>query len=156
MKSLRARAPMVALTLALIPALALALAGGVAETTQAAKAAGGPALIIHYSERPPVHYTDAQGQLAGGAVKPMTEALAAAGIAYQIRRTPAKRQLVLLKENREPACMMSWVELPGREDRGKFSEVIYRGEHERRLWCSKTVPDDLLKRFNAALARQPK
>jgi hypothetical protein len=52
--------------------------------------------------------------------------------------------------------MMSWVTLPGRDSKGKFSDVIYRGEQERRLWCGKTVPDDLLKRFNAALARQPK
>lgn len=166
MKSLRAMAPLVApsvaLTLALTSALTLALmpapalAGGAAEAVAAAKAVNSPALIIHYSERASVHYTDEQGQLAGGAVKPVTEALAAAGITYEIRRTPAKRQLVLLKENREPACMMSWVAMPGRDSKGKLSDVIYRGEHERRLWCTRTVPDDLLKRFNAALARQPK
>jgi hypothetical protein len=140
-------------------ALALALA-----MAMAAGAAPGQTLIVHYSERPAVHYTDPQGQLAGAAAKPVTEALAAAGIAYEIRRTPAKRQLVLLKENRVPACMMSWVAMPGRDSKGKFSDVIYRDAPspastrtegvERRLWCSKMVPDDLLKRFNAALARQ--
>jgi hypothetical protein len=128
-------------------AFILAMAGG---------AAAGQTLIVHYSERAGVHYTTPQGQLAGDAAKPVTEALAAAGIAYEIRRTPAKRQLVLLKENREPACMMSWVDMPGRDGKGKLSDVIYKGEHQRRLWCSKMVPDDVIERFNAALAAQPK
>ena len=130
-----------------LAALILAMAGG---------AAAGQTLIVHYSERAGVHYTTPQGQLAGDAAKPVTEALAAAGIAYEIRRTPAKRQLVLLKENRAPACMMSWVDMPGRDSKGKFSDVIHRGEPQRRLWCSKMVPDDVIKRFNAVLAAQPK
>ena len=128
-----------------LAALVLAMAGG---------AAAGQTLIVHYSERAGVHYTTQQGQLAGDAAKPVTEALTAAGIAYEIRRTPAKRQLVLLKENREPACMMSWVDMPGRDRKGKMSDVIYKGEPQRRLWCTKMVPDDVIKRFNAALARQ--
>ena len=126
-------------------ALVLAMTGG---------AAAGQTLIVHYSERAGVHYTTPQGQLAGDAAGPVTGALAAAGIAYEIRRTPAKRQLVLLKENTAPACMMSWVDMPGRDSKGKFSDVIYKGEYERRLWCSKMVPDDVIARFNAALARQ--
>ncbi|USX26546.1 hypothetical protein NHH73_29010 [Oxalobacteraceae bacterium OTU3CINTB1] len=134
-------------SLAALVSIALAMAGG---------AAAGQTLIVHYSERAGVHYTTPQGQLAGDAAKPVTEALAAAGIAYEIRQTPAKQQLVLLKDNREPACMLSWVELPGRDDKGKFSDVIYRDTSERRLWCSKMVPDDVIERFNAALARQPK
>jgi len=127
-----------------LAALILAMAAG---------AAAGQTLIVHYSERAGVHYTTQQGQLAGDAAKPVTEALTAAGIAYEIRRTPAKRQLVLLKENREPACMMSWVDMPGRDRKGKMSDVIYKGEPQRRLWCTKMVPDDVIKRFNAALAR---
>ena len=130
-----------------LAALILAMAGG---------AAAGQTLIVHYSERAGIHYTTQQGQLAGDAAEPVTEALTAAGIAYEIRRTPAKRQLVLLKENREPACMMSWVDMPGRDRKGKMSDVIYKGQPERRLWCSKMVPDDVIERFNAALAAQPK
>lgn len=130
-----------------LAALILAMAGG---------AAAGQTLIVHYSERAGIHYTTQQGQLAGDAAKPVTEALTAAGIAYEIRRTPAKRQLVLLKENSEPACMMSWVDMPGRDRKGKMSDVIYKGQPERRLWCSKMVPDDVIERFNAALAAQPK
>jgi len=130
-----------------LAALILAMAGG---------AAAGQTLIVHYSERQGVHYTNPQGQLAGDAAKPVTDALTAAGIAYEIRRTPAKRQLVLLNENSEPACMMSWVAMPGRDSRGKFTDVIHRDEYERRLWCTRMVPDDVIKRFNAALARPPK
>lgn len=132
-------------SLAALMSITFAMAGGTA---------AGQTLIVHYSERAGVHYTTQQGQLAGDAAKPVTEALTAAGIPYEIRRTPAKRQLVLLKENREPACMMSWVDMPGRDRKGKMSDVIYKGEPQRRLWCTKMVPDDVIKRFNAALARQ--
>ena len=127
-----------------LAALVLAMASG---------AAAGQTLILHYSERAPLHYTGAHGELAGDAAKAVTDALTAAGIAYEIRRTPAKYQLVRLRENREPACMMSWIRMLERDRKGKFSDVIQKGT-ERRLWCGKMVPDDVLKRFNAALAAQ--
>lgn len=124
-------------------ALLLALA------TQAV--AAGPSLTIHYSERAPWHYTQ-QGALTGDAALPVLAALKAAGIEYAVRSTPAKQQLVILKENRVAACMLSWVELPGRDGRGKFSRVIYRDRHgERRLWCTTAVPDEMLQRLNTAL-----
>lgn len=140
---------------------ALAAAALALMLATAAAAAAGQTLIVHYSEREPLHYTDPQGRLAGAAARPVTEALAAAGIAYEIRQTPAKRQLALLKENREPACMMSWIDLPGRDRRGKFSDVIFQDPTAasgggRRLWCARMVPDDVIKRFNAALAARPK
>jgi hypothetical protein len=115
--------------------------------------AAGPSLTIHYSERAPLHYTQ-QATLVGDAALPVLTALKAAGISYAVRSTPAKQQLVILNENRTPACMLSWVALPGRTQRGKFSTVIYRDSHgERRLWCTKTVPDEVLQRLNAALAQ---
>jgi len=114
--------------------------------------AAGPSLTIHYSERAPWHYTQ-QGVLVGDAALPVLAALKTAGIGYAVRSTPAKQQLVILNENRMPACMLSWVDLPGREQRGKLSNVIYRDSHgERRLWCTKAVPDEVLQRLNAALA----
>lgn len=117
--------------------------------------AAGPSLTIHYSERAPLHYTQ-QGTLVGDAALPVLTALKTAGIDYAVRSTPAKQQLILLNDNRAPACMMSWVDLPGREQRGKFSAVIYRDSHgERRLWCTKEVPDEVLQRLNAALALPP-
>jgi hypothetical protein len=132
------------LLLQLLPIWLLAL------STQAV--AAGPGLTIHYSERAPLHSTQ-QGMLTGDAALPVLTALKAAGIDYAVRSTPAKQQLVILKENRVAACMMSWVDLPGRDQRGKFSAVIYRDSHgERRLWCTKAVPDEVLQRLNAALA----
>jgi uncharacterized protein (TIGR02285 family) len=220
-------------------------------------------LVLHYIQSPPLHYADSRGVLTGLAAKPAIAALTAAGIPYEVHQTLAKNQIVVLKENREPACMLSWLQTPERERIGKFTDVVYeekrpfaltwagnpamRNEedlkdtltdkrlramvkqgvsygvqidraliryktqpasttatvvqmlemlrqrridyffvseeeaeeaikasgtpaggyqriyfsdleksHERRLWCSKAVPDDVFKRLNAAIARQRK
>ncbi|WP_229257506.1 hypothetical protein [Duganella callida] len=121
--------------------------------------AAGPAaatpLIIHYNERPPQHYTQ-HGKPQGEAIAKVTAALKTAGIAYGMRGTPAKQQLVLLKENKAPACMLAWVDLPGRERHGKFSAVLYKDQpkgSERRLWCTLATPDETMQRLNAALIK---
>jgi hypothetical protein len=111
--------------------------------------AAGPPLIIHYNDRPPHHFSKL-GVPQGDAIAKVSAALAAANIPYQLRNTPAKRQLVLLKANEQAACMLAWVDLPGRERSGKFSEVIY---DDRRLWCTRAVPDETLQRLNAALRK---
>ncbi|WP_373989264.1 hypothetical protein [Duganella sp. BuS-21] len=114
-----------------------------------AACAAEPALVIHYNERPPHHYTQ-RGAAAGDAVAKVEHALTAAGIAHTFRSTPAKQQLVILKANQEPACMMSWNALPGRERGGKLSAPVYE---ERRLWCTKAVPDELMQRLDQALLK---
>lgn len=113
-----------------------------------------PALTIHYNERPPHHFS--KGGPQGAAIATLRSALQAANLAYQLRATPAKQQLVLLRANAAPACMLAWVALPGREREGKFSAVIYRDEprgSERRLWCTRATPDEWLQRLNAALPK---
>lgn len=117
--------------------------------TAGAASAAGPALVIHYNERPPHHYTQ-RGAAAGDAVDKVKQALAAAGIAHTFRSTPAKQQLVILKANQEPACMMSWNALPGRERGGKLSAPVYE---ERRLWCTRAVPDEMMQRLDQALRK---
>jgi hypothetical protein len=112
-------------------------------------AAAEPPLVIHYNERPPQHFTK-QGMPQGPAISKVVEALKAAGIPYEIRSTPAKQQLVILKANQQRACMLAWVGLPGRERSGQLSEVVYE---ERRLWCTKAVPDQMMQRLNAALRK---
>lgn len=112
-------------------------------------------LVIHYNDRPPQHYAE-RGMPRGPAIDKVTAALKAAGIGYEIRNTPAKEQLVILQANHERACMLAWADLPGRDSKGKFSEVIYRDEPkgtERRLWCTKATPDEWMQRLNAALRR---
>jgi len=106
-----------------------------------------PPLIVHYNERPPYHYTKG-GVPQGPAIARVTEALAAARIPYQLRSTPAKQQLIILQTNAAPACMLAWVGLPGRDGKGKLSEKIY---DERRLWCTRTTPDEVMQRLDAAL-----
>jgi len=94
-------------------------------------AAGGavaaePPLVLHFNDRPPLHYLTPQGTLTGYVATPAMEALGAAGIPYVIQTTPAKRQLVLLKANQEAGCMLSWMKAPGRERTGKFSDMVYQ------------------------------
>jgi hypothetical protein len=104
-------------------------------------------LPIHYNERPPHHFT-LQGMPQGDGIDRLRAALTAANIPYQLRSTPAKQQLVLLQANLQPACMLAWVGLPGRERHGKLSEIIY---DDRRLWCTMATPDEVIQRLNAAL-----
>jgi hypothetical protein len=106
-------------------------------------------LAIHYNERPPYHYTQ-YGVPQGDGINKLSAALAAARIPYQLRSTPAKQQLVLLKANLQPACMPAWVGLPGRERAGKLSEIVYE---DRRLWCTLATPDDVMQRINTALRK---
>ncbi|NVM78145.1 hypothetical protein FHW83_003969 [Duganella sp. SG902] len=108
-----------------------------------------PPLIVHYNERPPHHYTE-HGVPQGPAIAKVTEALATAHIPYRLRGTPAKQQLIILQKNEAPACMLAWVDLPGRDDKGKLSEKIY---DDRRLWCTKATPDETMQRLNAALLK---
>ncbi|MYM23544.1 hypothetical protein GTP46_12890 [Duganella sp. FT135W] len=108
-----------------------------------------PPLVVHYNERPPYHYTE-RGVPAGDAVAKVAGALKAAHIPYLLRSTPAKQQLVLLQKNESPACMLAWVDLPGRDGKGKLSEKIYE---ERRLWCTKATPDETMQRIDAALRK---
>jgi hypothetical protein len=106
-------------------------------------------LAIHYNERPPYHYTQ-YGVPQGDGINKLSAALAAAHIPYQLRSTPAKQQLVLLKANLQPACMLAWVGLPGRERAGKLSEIVYE---DRRLWCTLATPDEVMQRINTALRK---
>lgn len=108
-----------------------------------------PPLVVHYNERPPHHYTE-HGMPRGPAIDTVTNALAAAHIPYRLRSTPAKQQLVILQKNEAPACMLAWVDLPGRDGKGKLSEKIY---DERRLWCTLATPDETMQRLNAALIK---
>jgi uncharacterized protein (TIGR02285 family) len=82
-------------------------------------------LVLHYIQSPPLHYADSRGVLTGPAAKPAIAALTAAGIPYEVHQTLAKNQMVLLKENQQPACMLSWLQTPERERIGKFTDVVY-------------------------------
>jgi hypothetical protein len=115
----------------------------------AAPALAAEPLAIHYNERPPYHYT-MSGMAQGEGIDKLLAALRAANIPYQLRSTPAKQQLILLKANVQPACMLAWVGLPGRERAGKLSEIVYA---DRRLWCTQATPDDVMQRLNKALRK---
>lgn len=137
------------------PRRAAHAAAGALAMVAALCGAAEPTLVIHYNDRPPQHDTQ-HGIPTGPAIDKVVAALKDAGITYEIRKTPAKEQLIELQANRERACMLAWVDLPGRSDKGKFSEVIYKDEprgSERRLWCTRAVPDEVMQRLNRALLK---
>ncbi len=115
-----------------------------------APVAAAPLLLpIHYNERPPHHFT-LNGSPQGDGIDKLRAALTAANMPYQFRSTPAKQQLILLQANLQPACMLAWVGLPGRDRHGKLSEVVY---DDRRLWCTLATPDEVMQRLNTALRK---
>lgn len=123
--------------MARMPALAL-----LAWATMA-QAEGPPALTLHYSASPPLHYLSSQGELTGFAARPAVAALKAAGIAFDVRQTPAKQQMVLLQANQQAACMLSWLHTPERERIGKFSEVVYEDKRPFALtWAGNPAMHD--------------
>jgi hypothetical protein len=128
--------------MARLPAAALLMAAASAFAAE-------PPLVVHYNERPPHHYTE-RGVPRGPAIDTVANALTAAHIPYRLRSTPAKQQLIILQRNEAPACMLAWVDLPGRDGKGKLSEKIY---DERRLWCTKATPDETMQRLNQALIK---
>lgn len=128
---------------------AAALMMAAASALAAEPRAAATPLVVHYNERPPHHYTE-HGLPRGPAIDTVVNALNAAHIPYRLRSTPAKQQLVILQKNEAPACMLAWVDLPGRDGKGKLSEKIY---DERRLWCTMATPDETMQRLNAALLK---
>lgn len=124
------------------PLLILAAAVAAATAPMLACAAEAP-LIIHFNDRPPLHYLTPQGKLAGFVAAPALAALNAAAIPYTLRQTPAKYQLTQLQANQEPACMMSWTDAPGRDRLGKFTETVYRDGRPLALtWAGNKAMDN--------------
>lgn len=80
-------------------------------------------LELHFNPRPPYQYMGAHG-LDGLVGAPAAKALAAARIPFEVKETPAKRQLALLQANEVQACMVGWLKMPGRDKMGKFSAPV--------------------------------
>lgn len=85
-----------------------------------------PAITLHYYERPPFYTGTVDGGVEGLVATPALRALSTARISYTIRSTPPKRQLAIIKQNIEPACMIGWLRTIEREKVGNFSSVLYR------------------------------
>nr|QIV52837.1 hypothetical protein [uncultured bacterium] len=85
----------------------------------------GDAITIHYHERVPYYVTGPNG-VYGLCATPARLAFENAGIPYRWQKTPAKRQIGVLKENKEKECILGWFKNSDRETFAKFSLPIYQ------------------------------
>jgi polar amino acid transport system substrate-binding protein len=83
------------------------------------------AITLHFYDRPP--YMVAEGDGAVGLTASAAEqALRKADLVFSWKRTPAKRQLMLLERGTGSDCGVGWYKSAEREKFGKFSAPIYR------------------------------
>jgi len=82
-------------------------------------------IIIHYHERHP--YYISQGKGVGGIIGDrITFVFEQAGIPLAWQKTPAKRQLDIIKKNSRREGAAGWFKTPERETFAKFSQPIYQ------------------------------
>ncbi len=83
------------------------------------------AITMHYHERPPYYTTGSLG-VSGLCIDPAKLAFEKAGIPFQWQKTPAKRQLDIIKANRSRDCLLGWFKNSEREKFAKYSVSIYQ------------------------------
>jgi hypothetical protein len=81
-------------------------------------------ITLHYHERPPYYITGPLG-VYGLCADPAKLAFKRAGIPIRWEKTPASRQLGILKTNRGRDCLLGWFKNPERERFARYSVHIY-------------------------------
>ncbi len=81
-------------------------------------------ITIHYHERPPYYITGPLG-VYGLCADPAKIAFQKAGIPFRWEKTPASRQLNILKANSGRDCLLGWFKNPAREKFARYSRPIY-------------------------------
>ncbi len=80
---------------------------------------------MHYHERPPYYITGSL-DVYGLCVDPVKFAFKKAGIALSWEKTPANRQLDIIRSNRSNDCIIGWFKNIEREKYARFSHYIYQ------------------------------
>ncbi|MBF0389386.1 MAG: transporter substrate-binding domain-containing protein [Desulfamplus sp.] len=83
------------------------------------------AITIHYHEKPP-YYITGDLDVYGLCADPVKEIFKQAGIKFRWEKTPAKRQLEIIKENHARDCGLGWYKTSERETFAKYSLPIYQ------------------------------
>jgi polar amino acid transport system substrate-binding protein len=81
---------------------------------------------LYYYDRAPYAITDTQGEVSGLCATPAANAFKQAGIPFQWKKMPFKRQLATLKHNKKMACGIGWFKKPERESFARFTNSIYQ------------------------------
>ncbi|MEA2108694.1 MAG: hypothetical protein U9P07_04665, partial [Pseudomonadota bacterium] len=85
-------------------------------------------ITIHYHERPPYYITGSLG-VYGLCADPAKLAFTKAGVQFQWQKTPAKRQMAIIKANRSKDCLLGWFKNSEREKFANYSACIYQDKH---------------------------
>ena len=83
------------------------------------------AIIVYYHERRP-YYVTTPNQVHGLIADRVNWVFKDAGIPFVWRKTPAKRQLEMIRDNAQGVCAVGWYKTPAREAFGNFTLPIYR------------------------------
>jgi polar amino acid transport system substrate-binding protein len=81
---------------------------------------------LYYFERTPYAVKDSQGAVSGLCATPAANAFKWAGIPFQWKKMPFKRQLATIKHNKKKACGIGWFKNPEREAFARFTDSIYQ------------------------------
>ena len=81
---------------------------------------------LYYYDRIPYAVADNQGGVSGLCATPAAEAFKKAGIPFQWKAMPFKRQLVTIKHNKKKGCGIGWFKNPEREKFARFTDAIYQ------------------------------
>ena len=81
---------------------------------------------LYYEERIPYAVTNSQGDVNGLTATAAGSAFDQAGIPFQWKKMPFKRQLQTIKFNKKMACGIGWFKTPQREEFALFTGPIYR------------------------------
>jgi uncharacterized protein (TIGR02285 family) len=81
---------------------------------------------LYYYDRAPYAVTDTQGEVSGLCAAPAASAFKQAGIPFQWKKMPFKRQLVTIKHNKKKACGIGWFKNTERESFARFTDSIYQ------------------------------
>ena len=81
---------------------------------------------LYYYDRAPYAVTDPQGEVSGLLATPAANAFKQAGIPFQWKKMPFKRQLVTIKHNKKMTCGIGWFKNPEREAFARFTDPIYQ------------------------------
>ncbi|CAM3631144.1 substrate-binding periplasmic protein [Vibrio aquimaris] len=80
---------------------------------------------LMYNDRVPYMMMNGD-ELTGLTGGPVVKAFEQAGINFNLKKIPTKRQMHVLKENKAKVCAIGWFKKPDREQFAHFSAPIYR------------------------------
>jgi len=84
----------------------------------------GDAVALYYHERRP-YYVTTPRQVHGLIADRVNWVFREAGIPYTWQKTPAKRELEMIRSDARRACAVGWFKTPERETLGHFTRPIY-------------------------------